>query len=215
MPIDLPQPAGLDYAPAPKETLGTSLKRRAVILVSFIAILWAVWIVDALIFGGRLSSLGVEPRSLFGLVGVFTMPFLHGNFSHLWNNSIAILLLGSILMFRGERDFWAVTVLGALASGFGTWLIGRGGNAVHIGASGVIFAYFGFLLTVGIFERRIGSILLSLLVFFLWGGMIWSALPGGPASISWEGHFSGLAGGMVLARLLARRRPEPTVSLNT
>jgi membrane associated rhomboid family serine protease len=209
MPIDLQRPGALDAAP--KETLGTSLKRRGVTLATFLIVIWAIWLLDW-IAGGKIHQLGVVPRTPSGLLGIFTMPFLHGGFSHVLSNSIAIVLLGGVLILRSEAAFWSVSILGALASGLGTWIIGRGG-AVHVGASGVIFAYFGFLLAAGIFERRIGSLLLSLLVFFFWGGMIWGVLPSSSApTISWEGHLCGFLGGVLTAKLFAqKKKPAPSL----
>ncbi|MCU0613139.1 MAG: rhomboid family intramembrane serine protease, partial [Candidatus Eisenbacteria bacterium] len=100
--------------------------------------------------------------------------------------------------------FWVVTLVGGVASGFGTWILGR--PAIHIGASGVIFAYFGYLICTGWFERRAGSIVLSILVLLVWGSTIFGVLPV-QRSVSWEGHLFGLLGGASAAWLLARRRP--------
>jgi membrane associated rhomboid family serine protease len=90
-----------------------------------------------------------------------------------------------------------------LVSGLGVWLFGASG--VHVGASGLIFGYLGFLLLRGYFERNFPSILLSLIVGFLYGGAIWGVLPTQPG-ISWEGHLFGFIGGVLAARLLARRK---------
>ena len=105
-------------------------------------------------------------------------------------------------MLRSEAHFWTVTLIGALASGIGTWLLGR--PAIHIGASGIVFAYFGYLLFTGFFERRIGSLLLSILVFVIWGPTLYGALPM-QRGTSWEGHVFGLIGGMLAAWFLAGR----------
>jgi membrane associated rhomboid family serine protease len=189
----------------PKEALSRSLYRRAATIGVLLAILWIVWVIDALIFGYGLAQHGVVPRTARGLVGILWMPFLHGSLAHVSSNTLGFLFLGGILIFRSEPAFWVVFLMGAICSGLGAWLIGRG-NSVHIGASGVIFAFFGYLLFAGIFERRIGTLLISLLVFFFWGGMLWSVLPSGSTPISWEGHLFGLAGGALAAKLLAPRK---------
>ena len=95
-----------------------------------------------------------------------------------------------------------MTLVGVLASGAGTWLFGRPG--IHIGASGVVFAYFGYLLFTGFFEGRIGSLLLSIAVFLIWGPTLYGVLPI-PGASSWEGHVFGLIGGMLAAWVLAGR----------
>jgi membrane associated rhomboid family serine protease len=193
--------------PPRSPSLRAVMRRRTISIASLLAIIWIVWIIDTLFLRGGLAQHGIVPRTVEGLAGILWAPFLHASWSHLTSNTIGILLLGGLLILRNESAFWIVSFLGALATGLGTWIIGRG-NSVHIGASGVIFAYFGYLLFAGIFERRIGSLLLSLVVFFFWGGMLWGVLPTqGSGAISWEGHLCGLAGGMLAAKLLARKKP--------
>lgn len=210
MPLDLKQPG--DLQAEPKDSLSRSLHRRAATLAILLALFWLIWLIDALIFRGGLAQHGVVPRTLRGLFGILWMPFLHGSLSHVASNSVGFLLLGGILILRSESTFWAVFIIGALTAGLGTWLIGRG-NSVHIGASGVIFAFFGYLLSAGIFERRIGSILLSFLVFFFWGGMLWSVLPSSGTPISWEGHLCGFAGGVLAGKLLAAKKSAAPATL--
>jgi membrane associated rhomboid family serine protease len=177
------------------------LRRRAVILGACIGAIWLVAFVDAMAFGGRLHEFGIEPRTEHGLLGIVAAPLLHGGVDHLVANMIGILIFGGLVMLRSEAHFWTVTLIGALASGAGTWLFGR--SALHIGASGIIFAYFGYLLMTGWFERRVGAFLLSIAVFLVWGPMLYSILPL-QSGVSWEGHLFGLLGGIVSAWLLAR-----------
>ncbi|HVT81813.1 MAG TPA: rhomboid family intramembrane serine protease [Phycisphaerae bacterium] len=207
MGIDLDTPASLPTHA--RDSFAASIRRRIATIGTFLALIWIVWLIDAFIFHGGLGRNGIAPRTSRGLLGILWAPFLHASWSHISSNTLGIVLLGGLLILRSESAFWAVSILGVLAAGLGTWLIGRG-NSVHIGASGVIFAYFGYLLFAGIFERRFGALLLSGLVFFLWGGMLWSALPSaGASAISWEGHLCGLAGGLLAARILARRPSHP------
>jgi len=142
-----------------KAALRNELRRNVRIIAAILAVLWLVGLVDWLAFGGRLETFGVVPRTSRGLLGILFAPFLHTGFSHLLANTVAFLLFGGLVLFRQERDFWIVTGIGALFSGVGTWLVGHTG--VHVGASGVIFAYFGYLLLTGWFERRILSLILS------------------------------------------------------
>src|SRR4051794_36372439 len=102
-----------------------SLARRAITLATFLALIWILYLTDALLFHHTLANHGVVPRTLPGLLGILFMPFLHASFSHVASNSLGILLLGGILILRSESTFWAVSILGALASGMGTWLIGH------------------------------------------------------------------------------------------
>ena len=164
--------------------------------------IWSVGILDAAIFGGGLQAFGIIPRTEQGLVGIVATPLLHGGVHHLLANTGGVLIFGGLVMFRSERHFWTVTLVGALASGIGTWMFGR--PAIHIGASGIIFAYFGYLLFTGFFERRIGSLLLSVGVFLIWGPTLYGVLPV-EGNSSWEGHVFGLIGGILAAWFLAGR----------
>jgi membrane associated rhomboid family serine protease len=187
------------------------LKLQATLLFGFVGLLWAIEIIDSVIFAGALDSFGVRPRNAGGLVGIALAPLLHLGFGHLMANTLPLITLGWLIMLRETRDFIAVTLLSAIVSGLGVWLVGAS-YSVHIGASGVIFGYFGFLLLRGYFERSLLSIGLSLVVVAVYGGMIWGVFPSG-FRISWEGHLFGFLGGVLAARLMSRRaqreRPVP------
>ncbi|MFT4621935.1 MAG: membrane associated rhomboid family serine protease [Myxococcota bacterium] len=177
-----------------------TVRRGAMTLGGVTAVLWAVQAMNWLLQGG-LTGLGVHPRSLDGLWGILFAPFLHGSWAHLAVNTVSFLILGALTMARKPMDFWVVSAAGAVSSGLGAWLIG-GANTVHVGASGVIFAYLGFLMARGWFERRPGAILTSVFVTWAFGGMIWGVLPTVGALISWEAHLFGFLGGVAVARLL-------------
>jgi len=175
------------------------------LMAMFIAALWVIEFVDVSIFHGGLDRLGILPRTGSGLLGILAAPFLHGGWDHLAGNTIGILLLGGLTMAIGRREFITVTLAGALVGGLGTWLFGR--YSVHIGASGLVFAYLGYLLLRGWYDRRFGSIALALGVGWFYGGMVFGMIPGiTPSHISWEGHLFGFIGGVVAARLLRQRR---------
>lgn len=184
------------------KSLGRSFRRWMRTIVLFIVVIWVVGLLDAFVFGGRLAAFGILPRTERGLLGILLAPLLHGGVGHLIANTTGIFVFGGLVILRSEVHFWVVTLVGTLASGVGTWLFGR--PAFHIGASGVIFAYFGYLLFTGWFERRLGSIVLSVLVLLLWGSTLFGILPV-QRTISWEGHLFGLLGGAASAWLLARR----------
>lgn len=188
--------------------IAQELKRQALTLGGFLALLWGIFFLDAIFFQGQLRLWGVRPRSLNGLRGLIFSPLLHGSFQHLVANTFPLVTLGWLVMLRRTSDFWVVTVLAALVGGLGTWLIGHG-NSVHIGASGLVFGYFGFLLLRGYFERSVVAIAFSIIVFMLYGSLIWGVLPNQPG-ISWEGHLFGFAGGVIAAKLLSRPRPKRT-----
>jgi membrane associated rhomboid family serine protease len=182
------------------KALVRELKTHGTILGGFVTLIWALEIVDFAL-GGALNAYGIFPRHLIGLRGILFAPFLHGSFAHLIANTIPFLTLGWFVMLKETRDFFVVTAITMLVSGLGVWLFGSSG--IHIGASGIIFGYLGFLLVRGYFERNIPSIFLSLIVGVLYGGGIWGIFPN-QQGISWEGHLFGFIGGILAARLLAR-----------
>lgn len=177
------------------------LRRQLKIIGALVAVMWLVEIADTLIFGGRLDALGIYPRELFGLRGILFAPFLHGGFAHLIANTVPLVTLAWLVMFRRTSEFFVVTALVMLIGGGGVWLLGR--PAMHIGASGLIFGYLGFLLLRGYFEKRLGSVIFSALIGGVYGGMLWGVLPGLPG-VSWEGHLFGFIGGVVAAWVLAK-----------
>src|SRR5664279_1355801 len=117
------------------------LCNRAAIIFAYIGTICFVYLLIAVVFDGHLQAFGIVPRTQHGLVGIPLSPFLHVGIDHLLANTGGILIFGGLVMFCDKRHFWVVTVIGALVSGGGTWLLGR--PAMHIGASGVVFAYFG------------------------------------------------------------------------
>lgn len=169
-----------------------------------LGLLWALEIVDT-VLGGRLDGYGIHPRDFDGLQGLLFAPFLHAGFEHLIANSMsfAVLAFVAYLAVSGLR-FFAVLVVTALTSGIGAWFLGNPSSVV-VGASGVIFGLLGFLLVRGMFVRSLGSILISVAVLVVYGGMLTGVLPGVPY-VSWQAHLFGFLGGVVAAWLLRRRR---------
>ncbi len=180
------------------------IKTQAIILATFVAIFWLLEILDQFVFRGSLDYFGIIPHQVIGLRGILFAPFLHGDFSHLIANTVPFLILGWLVMLQETSDFFIVTGLTMLVGGLGVWLFAAPGS-IHIGASILIFGYLGFLLLRGYFQRNIPSILLSILVFLLYGGTIWGVLPSRPG-ISWQGHLFGFLGGVLAAKLIATEK---------
>jgi membrane associated rhomboid family serine protease len=176
--------------------------RQAAILGGIVALLWLLEAIDLLIFRGRLDALGIRPRTVAGLRGIVFAPFLHAGLGHLAANTIPFVVLGWLVMLRSTSDFFVVAVVSAAVSGFGVWLFG-GSHSVHVGLSGVIFGFLGYLLARGIYERRLGSIVLALVALLLYGGALWGVLPL-RAGVSWQGHLFGFLGGWLVAYFATR-----------
>ncbi len=181
--------------------IATELKSHAQILATCLAVIWGVSFCNWILFHGALNEFGIIPRNLIGLRGILFSPFLHGGLPHLIANTVPFVILGWFVMLRGVNEFAEVTLFVMLVGGIGTWLIAPS-RSVHIGASGVVFGYLGFLLARGYFERSFVSVSISVLAAFLYGGMIWGVLPG-QAYVSWQGHFFGFIGGAIAAKLMS------------
>ncbi|MDX1613150.1 MAG: rhomboid family intramembrane serine protease, partial [Candidatus Promineifilaceae bacterium] len=181
------------------------LRSQLLILGGFVVLIWFLELLDLLFFQGALDELGVQPRSTVGLRGVLLMPFLHRGFGHLLANTLPFLVLGWLVMVRRLADFFLVTIVALLTSGLGVWLFG-GSQSVHIGASGLVFGYFGYLILRAYFERSVASILVAGVVILLYGGLIWGVIPL-QAGVSWQGHLFGFVGGALAAWLLSQRQP--------
>jgi membrane associated rhomboid family serine protease len=171
-----------------------------------VLLLWAIELVDGLFLAGSLDRLGIRPRTVDGLIGIPLHPFLHLGFAHLALNTVGILLFGGLVILRDPRDFWTALLLGTFVGGAGVWLFGR--PSIHIGASGVVFALFGYLLLTGWFDRSFGAILLSTVVFLLWGTALFGLSPT-QVGVSWEAHLFGFVAGGMTAWMRARRRMTP------
>lgn len=172
---------------------------RPIVIVSLIAsVMWIVELID-LIPGTNLDRWGIRPRELGGLVGIVTMPFLHGGLGHLISNTIPFVILGSLIAASGIGRYATVTVIITVVAGVGTWLLGPD-HTVHIGASALVFGYLTYLLARGFYDRKPTYLLLGLVVLFLYGGVLWGILP--RPGISWQGHLFGAVGGVVAARVV-------------
>lgn len=187
--------------------IGGGFKLGAVLLGGALLAMWLLEVADLLLFGGALDAYGISPRSVDGLDGVVLAPLLHSGLAHLANNSVPFVVLGLLVFLNGLRNFAVTIVLSVLISGLGVWLVGAP-NTVHVGASGVIFGFFGYLLLRGFFIRSAGAILLSVLLVVLYGGALWGLLPL-QTGVSWTAHLFGFLGGTLSAYLLHRRRPRP------
>ncbi|MCU0523317.1 MAG: rhomboid family intramembrane serine protease [Elainella sp. Prado103] len=192
---------------------------RLTLLQEILAVIWAVNILNWAILGRAMDWLAIRPRTQVGLLGIVFAPLLHGDPTHLFGNSLGFVVFGWMVLLYGEPVFWLVSGIVTLSSGLGVWLFGRGRvyalterqlypiELVHLGGSGVIFGYLGFLLFISFFDRNPLSLILSLTV----GGFYWNLLPGilpKQLGISWEAHLFGFVGGILAARLL------PSIALN-
>ena len=180
--------------------------------LGFIAVLWIIEMVKQM-SGSDLGYLGIHPRSLKGIPGIFTSPFIHGGFRHLISNSIPLLVLITIVMHFYRTVAFRSVALIYIITGTLVWLFARktgsmGNDIYHIGASGIAYGLVAFIFWMGIFIRNRLSIVLALVMVFLYSGMFLGVVPTDDG-ISWESHLLGALSGIAVAYLLKSHLPEP------
>ncbi|MBL4669042.1 MAG: rhomboid family intramembrane serine protease [Flavobacteriales bacterium] len=158
-----------------------------------------------LVFELNFTHYGVYPRSIKGLIGIITSPLIHGSFNHLFNNAIPIFILGSALFYFYKEIAFKVSAWVYLMVGIWTWVYAR--EAYHIGASGVLYGLFSFLLVSGFIRKNIQLIALSFAVVFLYGSLIWGVFPT-DVKISFEAHLWGFLSGIILAFYYRKKGPQ-------
>ena len=176
---------------------GLRWKPRAAALVGGVALIWTVSLYGLWVDSGVVSALALVPRRIDGLPGVLGTVFVHGSFGHLSANTPPLLILGGMVAVRGVGYYLTTALAIAVLGGLALWMFGR--EAAHIGASGLVFGFFGFLVARGYYERRWSSIAAALVVIVLYGGLLAGVVPRG-GHVSWEAHLFGLLAGILCAR---------------
>ena len=179
-----------------------SLKNEMYLAFQWAAVLTLIEVINAF-FGHRLNQLGIHPREVIGLPGIVLSPFLHSDYVHLVSNVLPLALFMVLVMQHGIVRYWLATVVIVVVGGGLVWLLGRGG-AVHIGASGLIFGYFSFLIVAGIRSGDLKLIAIAIAVGIGYGGIIFGVIPQ-EALISWEAHLFGLIAGILAALWLTAK----------
>ena len=184
----------------------------SVAIPALLATLMLVVKVAEMAFSIDLSSWGLVPRTARGLLGLVTMPLLHGGWEHLLTNLPAILVLGTALYYCYPTLANRILILSWLVSGLLTWIIGLP-HSVHIGASALIYSLNLFLIVSGFIRGNRQLIVISLIMVFLYGSFIWGMIPSLaiPQHISWEGHLSGALVGIALALIYRKEGPQKEV----
>ena len=173
------------------------IKERLRPVLVLVAVIWLVEAVN-FVLGHRLTAWGILPRTPGGLIGIPLAPFLHAGFWHTVSNTIPLIILGGLTMTGGRKHFWSMTVGITLLSGILVWLFARGNY--HVGASGLVFGYFGALIARAVIERTILAIAAAFITVILYGGILWGILPI-RSQVSFEGHLFGLIAGIAIVWL--------------
>jgi len=162
-----------------------------------VAVIWIVELANLLV-GHRLVTWGILPRSFSGLIGIPLAPLLHSGFWHTVANTTPLLILGALTCAGGKRIFWETTVNVTLLSGALVWIFAR--EAYHVGASGLVFGYFGVIVARAVIDRGIIAIVLAIVTVLAYGGLLWGILPL-RSHVSFESHLFGLIAGIVVVWL--------------
>jgi membrane associated rhomboid family serine protease len=197
--MSYPSPARRPKAVVDAARISSGIK----LLVVLVGLMWVSEIVDTALHGA-LDRYGIVARNPEGLIGIVTAPFLHLGFGHLISNTLPLLTLGALIAISGAARLLSVTAIVTAVGGLGTWLISPP-YTITIGASGLVFGYAAYLIARGVFNRRIGQVLIGVVVVLVWG----SALLGGllpQDGISWQGHLFGAIAGVLAAWFLTDDR---------
>ncbi|MFD7872130.1 rhomboid family intramembrane serine protease [Microbacterium sp. NPDC059771] len=177
--------------------------------VLLLAVMWLVQFADA-VLPGSFTGFGLRSWDLSGLSGIVLAPLLHASLAHLIANSVPFLVLGCLVAVEGARRFWAVTVIVAVIGGVGTWLVNAPGT-LTVGASGLVFGYFGYVVmrvfAPGRVAHRILYAVIAVVVIGVYGGTMLAGVIGVADGVSWQGHLFGAIGGGVAALIGRRSHP--------
>lgn len=171
------------------------LRRSMIFSVGFISLLWFVRFYE-MGTDSDLSFLGILPRTLKGSVGIITSPLIHGNFTHLLSNTFPLMLLTAGVVYFYDKVAMKILTVIYLFTGIWVWIVAR--DAYHIGASGLVYGLVTFLFFSGVFRKDASSVALSLIVVFLYGGMIYGLFPSN-SGVSYESHIVGAITGIIIA----------------
>ena len=189
------------------ETLRAQLKARVLLLGLFVGSIWAVFFLSEAMPFLHLNRHGVVPRTVSGLQGILFAPWLHAGLWHVMANTSGLLILSWLCMWPRIANFWQATFGAMLGAGLCAWLLGAP-HSVHIGASGLVFGYAGYLIARGYYTRNILAIIVALGVVGSYGlSMLFGVLPLYPG-VSWQSHIGGALGGVLAARAAAGARTK-------
>jgi membrane associated rhomboid family serine protease len=182
------------------DSLFVQLKARGLVLAAFVGSIWLVFFLSVALPFLHLNRHGVVPRTLGGLQGVLFAPWLHASMMHLIANTGGLLILGWLCTWPRIANFWQATFGAMLGAGLCAWLLGAP-YTVHIGASGLVFGYAGYLVARGYYTRHVLAMLVALFVAASYGlTMLFGVMPIYPG-VSWQSHLGGALGGILAARL--------------
>lgn len=208
-PFGQPGPGGAPVRqPAPsngKQKRRSRTKLGLMYAAGYIVLIWAVHLINLIVFGGTLVYFGIHPLEPSSLPFIFTSPILHVNFEHLISNTVPGAIFAFLIGYSGHRVFWEVTFFVVTIGGLGTWLLGGPGTN-HVGASMLVYGWLAYLVVRGIFNRSASQIALGVLLGLMYSGLVWGMLPVTPG-VSWQAHLFGAVGGAAAGVMITSDDP--------
>jgi membrane associated rhomboid family serine protease len=207
-----PRPAGSrswDLAGGNAEVALAQARNALFVMVGFLALIWLIQIVNWADHYQLTIDYGIRPRDVGSLPDLFSAPFLHVSWTHIEGNSGPLFIFGFLAAYRGIRKFVGVTVLVILTSGLAAWLT-EAPNTVGVGASGVVFGYFGYIMVRGFFDRHMIDIVIGAVMALCFAYQFTVLLP--HAGIGWQAHIGGLVGGVLAGWIFRDRRSAPAAT---
>ena len=198
--------ASWDLGAGDPATVIAEARKALFVMVGFLAILWVVQIANAADHYQLINSYGITPREIGSLPDILTAPFLHVSWAHIEGNSGPLFIFGFLAAYRGVTRFFSVTALVILTSGLGAWLFESAGT-VGVGASGVVFGYFGYIMVRGFFDRHAIDMLIGAVMALCFAYQFSVLLP--QQGIGWQAHIGGIAGGVLAGWVFRDRRRAP------
>ncbi|MEU7334946.1 rhomboid family intramembrane serine protease [Streptomyces sp. NPDC007074] len=191
--------------PADPEQMIAEARKAFFVMFGFLVVVWAVQLANSTGHYALSRDHGVVSGDLGTLPGILSAPFLHWSWAHIESNSGPLFVFGFLAAYRGVVRFLGLSLLVAVTSGLTVWFFERGGVDT-VGASGLIFGYFGYVVVRGIFDRHLIDTLIGIVMGASFAYLLTVAVPGTPG-VSWLGHLGGLIGGLLGAWLFRDRRP--------
>jgi len=182
-------------------------KKAVFVMVGFLAVVWVLQVANWADSGGLSRDFGIIPRNTSRLPDILLAPLFHFSWTHIEANSGPLFIFGLLAAYRGVRRFAVVTLIAAVTSGLAIWLF-QGSGQLTVGASGLIYGYFGYILVKGLFDRHLIDVLIGVVMALSFAYILVAVVPGTPR-VSWIGHLGGLVGGIASGWLLRSNRPQP------
>lgn len=187
------------------EVLVANASRAFFVMLGFLVVIWAVQIANAADGYGLNASYAIVSRNAASLPHILTAPFLHVSWTHIEGNSGPLFIFGFLAAYRGIGKFLVLTVIVILTSGLAAWFFSPS-NTGEVGASGVVFGYFGYIIVRGLFDRHLIDVLIGAVMALCFAYQFSVLLPQQGSHISWQAHVGGVVGGVLAGWLLRERR---------